>query len=419
MTGLILPIAIHFWNKKKVKVIQIGSTQFLREMEPRQSRSLALNELWLLLIRMMVIATLVMLLAEPYWNYKKDNTAITYLIEPALLEDKSVVTFLDGLENASFRLLQTGFPELEDFNSGEQDLATTPDYWQLAGQMEQLPTDSIIVLTKGYTKGVRGARPSVSARIEWRILNNDTEHLAAIAALASADSLEIIKAKSSPGLLSVFKEKILSNSSDLIITNDSLNNFTKGEDYTIPLENEKALSILIVHSEKTLEERNLISANLRAISTFINYPIRINTSTQPNALPDQEPDCLIWLRSAVPERYNGMLVSYVPDALADSLLVPTTRPDVFNITRMLDIDDMLEQRFGEKLLKIIRPNKTLLKRLENYDKRVMALNELRPRPVSSKKNLGYIELKMLNSWLWVLLAVLMIGERIIAKIRKQ
>ena len=50
LLGLSIPIAIHFWSKKKVKTIKIGSTQLLKQLNPKQTSSIRLNQWFLLLL---------------------------------------------------------------------------------------------------------------------------------------------------------------------------------------------------------------------------------------------------------------------------------------------------------------------------------------------------------------------------------
>ena len=84
LLGLLVPVAIHFWSKKKVKTIKIGSTQLLRELNPKQTKSIRLNQWFLLLLRMMIITLIALILAAPGIEFLKTERSITYLIEPSL-----------------------------------------------------------------------------------------------------------------------------------------------------------------------------------------------------------------------------------------------------------------------------------------------------------------------------------------------
>ncbi|NND11568.1 MAG: hypothetical protein HKN96_10170, partial [Flavobacteriaceae bacterium] len=88
LLGLIVPLAIHLWSKKEGKTIKIGSIKLLSEADSKQSRSIKLNEYWLLLLRMLSVALLVFILAEPGFIKKTPTNPLTYIVEPALLEDR-------------------------------------------------------------------------------------------------------------------------------------------------------------------------------------------------------------------------------------------------------------------------------------------------------------------------------------------
>ncbi|MEQ9166083.1 MAG: BatA domain-containing protein, partial [Fulvivirga sp.] len=50
LLGFLIPIAIHLWNKKEAKVIKVGSIQFVPTQDSNQSKSIQLNEVFLLLL---------------------------------------------------------------------------------------------------------------------------------------------------------------------------------------------------------------------------------------------------------------------------------------------------------------------------------------------------------------------------------
>ena len=65
LLGLSIPVAIHFWSKKKVKTIKIGSTRLLKELNPKQTRSISLHQWFLLLLRMLILGLIAFILAVP------------------------------------------------------------------------------------------------------------------------------------------------------------------------------------------------------------------------------------------------------------------------------------------------------------------------------------------------------------------
>ncbi len=86
--GLTVPIAIHLWSKKEGKTIKIGSIQLLNKADTKQSRSIQLNEFWLLVLRLFLISVLVLILSNLHIRKKVDNAPITYIVESSLLQNK-------------------------------------------------------------------------------------------------------------------------------------------------------------------------------------------------------------------------------------------------------------------------------------------------------------------------------------------
>jgi hypothetical protein len=149
LLGLAVPVAIHLWSRKEGRTIKIGSTKLLRESDPKQSSSIHLNELWLLFLRMLALTVLVLILAEPRLKQKSDPVPVTYLVENSLLSYEQVTSILDTVNSdASIRLLEPGFPEYDNDYLAEDPV--TPNYWQLAKEMEELETDSIVVFTNAF-----------------------------------------------------------------------------------------------------------------------------------------------------------------------------------------------------------------------------------------------------------------------------
>ena len=152
LLGLSIPIAIHFWSKKKVRTIKIGSTQLLKELNPKQTRSISLNHWFLLLLRMLIIILITLILAMPSIEIKNRDFRMTYLVEPSLLNSEKVLKILDTIPEDQIRLLKPGFPLLEE-RTFQDNKTIPPNYWQLAQQMATLETDSIIVLTQAFQAG--------------------------------------------------------------------------------------------------------------------------------------------------------------------------------------------------------------------------------------------------------------------------
>jgi hypothetical protein len=62
LTGLLIPIGIHLLSRKEGKIIRFGSLRHLEESQTKQSISIRLNEVTLLILRCILIFLIVILL---------------------------------------------------------------------------------------------------------------------------------------------------------------------------------------------------------------------------------------------------------------------------------------------------------------------------------------------------------------------
>ncbi|HAI38721.1 MAG TPA: hypothetical protein DCM40_11655 [Maribacter sp.] len=198
LLGLLVPLAIHLWSKKEAKTIKIGSVQWLSESKSKQSSSIQLNEWWLLVLRIGIISLLVLLMTKPQWHSKVSTTSLTYIIEPELMQHTGFMSrFNEISDDQENRLLSKGLPLIEN----EQDITTQhflPDYWALATEMDALQTDSIVVFTKGFAKGLKGARPETKHKMHWVVIDSALAKEAPILAYKKKNGLQLFTGKSTP-----------------------------------------------------------------------------------------------------------------------------------------------------------------------------------------------------------------------------
>jgi hypothetical protein len=82
--GVALPIAIHFWYQKKGKTIAWAATRWLSEHTTLQHRGIRLHEVWLMLIRCLLVILLALILAKPVleWLNGGEQTRNVHLVAP-------------------------------------------------------------------------------------------------------------------------------------------------------------------------------------------------------------------------------------------------------------------------------------------------------------------------------------------------
>lgn len=115
LLGLSIPVLIHLWNGKKGKVIAWAAFPWLDPKESQSSRSVKLENWLLLLIRILLVATLVVLLAGLIW--KGFGSGREYKVVHLIWPDEQVeAEFRFELEQATqkgqeVRWIGTGLPD--------------------------------------------------------------------------------------------------------------------------------------------------------------------------------------------------------------------------------------------------------------------------------------------------------------------
>jgi len=66
--ALAVPLVLHFLLRRRVRLVQFSSLALLRLLQQRQSRYMRLAQLLLLLVRLAIVATLVVLFAQPFFS---------------------------------------------------------------------------------------------------------------------------------------------------------------------------------------------------------------------------------------------------------------------------------------------------------------------------------------------------------------
>ena len=416
LLGIFIPIVIHLWNRKKVLTIKVGSIKLLKESEPKRTSSIRPNEWWLLLLRIAMITLLVFILAEPIFKSNDNKESLTYIIEPELLHLKSLQQLLDSVPSNAQRVMTKGFPNVEDYN-----LQTTkthaPKYWQMAQEMEGLATDSIIVLTRGLVSGIRGMRPMIHQRINWIVMDTGKDTTALVEAKVDKDSIALLFIDSDSKSLTYNTSNISKSSKDINFNgaNDSIR--VNGE--WIPLKVDKPLKILIVADEKLPSELKYIKSAYRAVGKFLNSPIEINNVKEIDTLDFEAYATLVWLTN---EKFGNHPINsliYRPDSLANQLIVRGDSKKTFFLTGPLNSENIITEHLPEKLLELLSLHEDVTEKARDYDLRIMDSNELQTLAFNVEKDIKYSKNYDITIWIWLLLVICMVVERILAKYRRQ
>ncbi len=105
LLALLIPLLIHLWHKRENKVVWVGSTKWLENSEEQQSIRFQFRDVFLFLLRALLIALTVFLLTEPFWKNSETFTKKTqsiWVLDAKLLEKEENKGFIQKLlENKS------------------------------------------------------------------------------------------------------------------------------------------------------------------------------------------------------------------------------------------------------------------------------------------------------------------------------
>ncbi|QJD79817.1 BatA domain-containing protein [Spirosoma rhododendri] len=83
--AVVVPIAIHFWHRKQGKLLPWAATLWLEEKQQQQSRGLRLDNVWLMLLRCLLVVSLAVLLAQPVMHLFQKPPVVqpVHLVQPS------------------------------------------------------------------------------------------------------------------------------------------------------------------------------------------------------------------------------------------------------------------------------------------------------------------------------------------------
>ena len=420
LLGLSIPIAIHFWSKKKVKTIKIGSTRLLKELNPKQTRSVNLNQWFLLLLRMLILGLIAFILAAPRIEVLKKETSITYLVEPSLVGMEKVNTILDTIIDDEIRLLRSGFPILEDHHL-KIERTETPNYWQLSQQIKTLETDSIVMLTRGLMSGFRGMRPSLDLPIHWLVIEAGEPSVTPFEVRQNKEQLTVNSARSDHSVLDYISETFALDDNSFIIDNekDSVLVTYSAETIKLPLFQENTQRVLIVTDTEFLAESTYISSAFGALSKYLNQDIQLSSVKDVQEIDLSTFDVLVWLKQEAVLSFSGKTLLWQPDDLAVDLIEPGASNDQYLLRHHLNAENTLDLNLSRQLMALLDRPQELTESFQSLDQRVMDLEEIQVNMNHDNAIKKPKQLKDISSWLWTMLLLVIPVERILSKYKKQ
>lgn len=330
LLGLLVPVAIHLWNRRPGREVAVGSLRWLAAGANRRLRNLQPEQLGLLLLRAGLLALLAVALAGPVWRQALPKGRGQVLLSPELVGTPAFAALrpvVDSLRRRGYALrwLVPAFPKMSGLawqanalrpGDSARVLATggpsAAFRWARVQEAAgAFPGQPLYVVTPAALRGFQGSHAPLPANITWQTLPTGAAETWLQAAATRGDSLHLLLGRSTenqtafrqmavaqprPGKamrvagLPAFRLEMIKGGSVLRPQGSSSSGALF---FPVPLRTQP-LRITIYQSDVYASDARYLQAGLRAAAIGLAVPLALSTTTR---IPDpaQAPDWLFWL----------------------------------------------------------------------------------------------------------------------------
>jgi len=165
---LLLPLLLHLARRSEVRIVPFAALRWLRAA-PQPQRRHRLEEWLLLVLRLLLLAALAMLLAQPVLFGRPDRRP-----RVAVAPGVDMTAAHDAVEvaDARWQLLAPGFPEIDAGSEAVPTTATGASLPSLLRELDAtLPTGTpLTVVVPPVIEEADAQRPVLSRDIDWRVV---------------------------------------------------------------------------------------------------------------------------------------------------------------------------------------------------------------------------------------------------------
>lgn len=170
LAALLLPLLVHLARRSEQRLVVFAALRWL-QAKPQPQRRHRFDEILLLVLRLLLLAALALLLAEPVLFGRPDRTA-RVLVAPGV--DVAAVRDGIGTNEARWHWAAPGFPVIDGDHARAPalPLANGPSFSSLLREMDAtLPAGTpLTVLVPPVLVGADAERPRLSRQVEWRVV---------------------------------------------------------------------------------------------------------------------------------------------------------------------------------------------------------------------------------------------------------
>jgi hypothetical protein len=346
LLGLLVPLAIHLWNRRPGQEVAVGSLRWLTAGANRRLRNLRLEQVLLLLLRAALLAVLAVAVAGPVWRQVLPGGRGQVLVSPELAGTRSLAAVrpdIDSLRRRGYALrwLGQGLPKvsaaawrvdslgrLSDSVVALRQAATAGFYWERIRQAaDTFAGQPLYVLTPATLRGAQGTHGALPANLTWQTLPLTTETTWLQAANSSRDSLRLLLGSSTERQTTFRTVAVARPAAGQQLAGANLPPLRyetprNGQPQVQPLPataadsghalaavpvQPAALRVWVYTTPAYAQDARYLRAALRAASAGLPGPLALTVaSTLPD--PASAPDWLFWLSAApVPAAWRGRI----------------------------------------------------------------------------------------------------------------
>ncbi len=172
LTAILIPLLIHLWERRRARVVRVGSVRWLAESSDARVSRLRFSEFWRFLLRASLVALAGILLADPAWETPTEMPQGTWIVLDAeAARHPQLVSQWDSLIQAG-QPVKVLAPNFSDWKAGEPVDSVAYPPWLMLQKLAysgQHP-DSVVVFSAGGLAGWKGPRPALPFPVRWNFL---------------------------------------------------------------------------------------------------------------------------------------------------------------------------------------------------------------------------------------------------------
>ncbi|WP_299456900.1 BatA domain-containing protein [uncultured Microscilla sp.] len=444
LLGLLVPLIIHLWSRKSGKTIKVGSVQWMIAAENTRLSSIRFNEAGLYLLRSGLVLVVVFILLDVSQQQPKKAARLPtqwLLTEEAMLSHPTARLAIDSLQQKGYaiHLLQPGMPEvlptqltaIKTSLSTNSAKASNVDYWSFLRELDTQPAapEQVWILAPNAARNFTGNRPQLSLKVQWLPLPIERKQVFLADALQLPnDSLWLSIGISTKEGTHLLKEKVKQQPSiqikDLPLINVQRQqvSFATAPQNTVPIRQPKAQNVQLLYDNDFALDQQYLAAALQAVGEYIGVEVKVYATKKLDAT--RKTDWLVVLKKGKLvakdyEKTGTRKLFYQAKNVAQWIISDSSQAQVHWLCQRLNPElnpQVLEVGLLEELTQCLFANPTATARIRKFDQRQLSNTQAVPQTIAQQRRstVPTTKTQSFRGWLWWLLAVGVLIERVLA-----